>query len=83
MFVIYVNDLATTTCGCSICMYADDTAIFCYAKKASDIERKLNQYMISVELWQRAKGLFLNTTKRESKLWGAARKLVNVPKFHM
>ena len=83
LFVLLVNDLPKVTSSCSLLMYADDTVLFYSHKDVSDIERKLNQDLSSIDAWLSDNSLFLNREKTECLLFGTRGKLSAVNSFNI
>ena len=83
LFVLLVNDLPKVTSSCSLLMYADDIVLFYSHKDVSDIERKLNQDLSSIDAWLSDNSLFLNREKTECLLFGTRGKLSAVNSFNI
>ncbi len=70
LFVLYVNDLPSVVRNCKILMYADDTVLFYPDSDVAVIQQKLNDDLELIGTWLLDNGLFVNTSKSESMLFG-------------
>jgi hypothetical protein len=70
LFNIYINDLPFVVKNCKVGLYADDTALFFSAKNSLEIQRAINDEMISISKWLYVNKLTLNAKKCKSILFG-------------
>ena len=81
LFVLYVNDLPSVVRNCKILMYADDTVLFYPDSDVAVIQQKLNDDLELIGTWLLDNGLFVNTSKTESMLFGTHARLSRVDEF--
>lgn len=62
-------------------MYADDIVLYCSSSQASVIQDKLNAELSKIDHWLSFNSLFVNVTKTEAMLFGAAPRLSAVNSF--
>ena len=75
LFLFYINDLPIVVNHCSVSLYADDTALYCFSSNIKDLENALNEDMSRIALWLNQNKLTLNIEKTKSMLIGSDRKL--------
>ncbi|CAB4000393.1 Hypothetical predicted protein [Paramuricea clavata] len=62
-FLIYINDLAECLQNSKAALFADDTAIYCSATSAADLQLDLNEDLKIVSKWMETNKLTLNVSK--------------------
>ena len=78
LFLIYINDLSSTSRVFSMLMYADDTTLCCNINDAnSDII--LNNEMCKISDWLSSNKLFLNVKKTKYMVFYIAQNKVSYP----
>ncbi len=63
LFLIYINDIVTTSPKIDFLLFADDTSIFLADKSLKSLESTLNEELSSVSNWLKANKLSLNIKK--------------------
>ena len=51
LFVLYTSDLVESVQSGTVCMYADDTTIYCMGKGIDEVAAALNPSLIELYLW--------------------------------
>ena len=79
IFCIYINDLCNVkhTHDIKMCLYADDTAIFCKAKNINDLETVMQRQFTEICKWLDLNGLVLNAEKTKTLLFGTKKRVKN------
>ena len=75
LFLVYVNELPNHIRESSVCMFADDTAIYQSETNIEEIEEKLNADFPEIPTWIKTNGLALNDKKTELMVIGTWKKL--------
>jgi hypothetical protein len=68
LFLLYINDIVAAVENCRVHLFADDTLIYCIAKKEEDIVNTLNLDLSSVESWLKNNKLKVNATKTKAMI---------------
>ena len=63
LFLVYVNDLPNVVKDNKIILFADDTNVFIFAKKLSDLNSISNDCIRKMQIWFRSNLLSVNVTK--------------------
>ena len=63
LFNIYVNDLPNVVSNEKICLFADDTNLFVFAKDMSSLEANVNDCILKMEQWFSSNLLTVNVAK--------------------
>ena len=75
LFLIFINDLNNTVELCGTSMYADDTAVFYFAKEVDELVVSLQYDMQSISYWMNQNRLSLNVSKTKLMLIGSKQRL--------
>ena len=75
LFLIFINDLNTSIELCGTSMYADDTAVFYFAKDVDDLVLSIQYDMQSISYWMRQNRLSLNVSKTKFMLVGSKQRI--------
>ena len=70
LFVIFINDLPDSLSGCTMHLYADDTAITVKDYTTVDLENKLNTCLKEVSEWMVDNQLTINSEKTKVMYFG-------------
>ncbi len=60
LFMLYINDLESSVQFSQVMMYADDIVIYYTSPQLSEIELKLNLYLLTLNQWLYSNKLILN-----------------------
>lgn len=63
LFSVFSNDLPNGCSKCNVCLYADDTIIYCSKPSILDVLDTLQQDFKSVQTWMLSKKIILKNTK--------------------
>ena len=74
LFLIYVNDMESVV-DCDLLLYADDSALVIRGKNIIDIEQKLSEELVKLNVWLMDSKPSLHLGKTESLLFASNRKL--------
>ena len=76
LFVIFINDICDLNFeqNTKICLYADDTALFCKGRDISSVQTSLQLEFEKLMLWVQMNDLKLNTSKSKVMLFGTRKK---------
>ena len=69
LFILYINDLPSSTFSSDIGLYADDTVLYTSGSDVEEVSVKLQDDMNRVYLWMCANKLSLNVSKTKSMLF--------------
>ena len=75
LFVIFINDLASSIDQCSYHLYADDTVLYYSHKDPNIVQSILNAELQNLGVWMNRNQLKLNCQKTVSMLFGTRRML--------
>ena len=75
LFIIYIDSLPATVNHCEMSLYADDTVLYCHNTNLQELERQLNEDLLTVAKRLNEHKLTLNLDKTKSMLIGSNRKL--------
>ena len=77
LFLLYTNDLPTSSNTFKMIMYADDTTLYCNIEKCEHCEDTINKELSNIHQWLTSNKLSLNIKK--TKIWYSTplRKKVN------
>ncbi len=78
LFLIFINGLNTSVELCGTSMYADDTAVFYFAKDVDEMALSIQYDMQSISYWMRQNRLSLNVSKTKFMLIGSKQKVNRV-----
>ncbi len=78
LFLIFINDLNSSVELCGTSMYADDTAVFYFAKDVDELAVSIQYDMQSISYWMRQNRLSLNVSKTKFMLVGNKQRLNRV-----
>ena len=81
LFLVYINDLPLAIKNCEATLYADDTALYYFAKEPHLLEEALNDDLLRVANWLHGNKLTLNLTKTKSMIIGSNTKLIGISSF--
>jgi hypothetical protein len=70
VFLIYINNLAEGLQNSKAALFADDTAIYCSATSAADLQLHLNEDLKIVSKWMETNKLTLNVSKTKLMVIG-------------
>ena len=81
LYCIFANDLSLFAEDAVIVQYADDTQILVSGKKSEihNVVYRMEQTLVSLDLWFRANGLKVNAGKTQLMLLGSAQNLRSAP----
>ncbi len=75
LFLIFINDLNTSVELCGTSMYADDTAVFYFAKDMDELVLSIQYDMQSISCWMNENRLSLNVSKTKFMLIGSKQRV--------
>ena len=75
VFLIYINNLAEGLQNSKAALFADDTAIYCSATSAADLQLHLNEDLKIVSKWMETNKLTLNVSKTKLMVIGGKQRL--------
>ena len=78
LFSLYVNDMPSIIKHSEMSLYADDTCLFCSAKKPEDVVKRINEDLVSVSEWLMENRLFVNKKKCEFMFLGSSSRLKKI-----
>ena len=83
LFLVYINDLPLAIKNCKVTLYADDTALYYFAKASQLLEEALNDDLLKIAQWLHGNKLTLNLTETKSMIIGSNRKLAGISSFSL
>ena len=77
LFVVFINDICDLNFQehTKLCLYADDTALFCKARDVSSVQISLQSEFEKIMQWVQTNDLKLNTNKCKAMLFGTHKKV--------
>ncbi|XP_069970021.1 uncharacterized protein [Penaeus vannamei] len=63
LFLLYINDIARSSCKLNFLLFADDTNVYMASKNLPELVSTMNNELIHLSNWIRANKLILNPTK--------------------
>ena len=79
LFLIFINDLNDCVELCGTSMYADDTAVFFFARDVDELRLSMQYDMQSISYWMTQNWLNLNISKMKFMFLGSRQQLSTVP----
>ena len=74
-FLVYINDLVEVLQNSKATLFADDTAIYCSAISAAQLQLHLNEDLKFVSKWMETNKLTLNVSKTKLMVIGGKQRL--------
>lgn len=81
LFALYINDLESLSNDVEINLFADDTAIFCSESTYTNLIKKSNETLKTLDGWLRANKLTLNTQKTHFVDFSKDKNKSHIPKI--
>ena len=75
LFTLFVNDMPNNVQFCELALYDDDTCLFTSSTDPGEIERKLNEDILSLSKWLKDNKLMVNSKKCEVMFIGTHQRL--------
>ena len=75
LFTLFVNDMPNNVTYSELALYADDTCLFTSSPDPGEIERKLNEDILSLSKWLKDNKLMVNPKKCEVMFIGTHQRL--------
>lgn len=78
LFLLYINDIVTSTQGCNFLQFADDTVVIFSAKNVSDLQDKINISLPKITQWLSTNRLSINAKKSAYQLFSNSSNQPNI-----
>ena len=82
-FLVYIDDLADSLKNSEASLFADDTAMYCTASTAAELQRKLNEDLALVNDWLTTHKLTLNVSKTKLMIIAGRQRLAHVEEIEL
>ena len=82
-FLVYIDDLADSLKNSKASLFADDTALYCTASTAAELQLKLNEDLALVNDWLTTHKLTLNVSKTKLMVIAGRQKLARVEEIEL
>ena len=82
-FLVYIDDLANSLKNSKASLFADDTALYCTASTAAELQLKLNEDLDLVNDWLTTHKLTLNVSKTKLMVIAGRQKLARVEEIEL
>ena len=78
-FLLYINDLPTSSNNFKMIMYADDTTLYCNNKNREDCEDIINKELSNIHQWLTSNKLSLNIKNTKFMVFHTTKKKIKYP----
>ena len=82
-FLVYIDDLADSLKNSKASLFGNDTAFYCTASTAAELQLKLNEDLALVNDWLTTHKLTLNVSKTKLMVIAGRRKLARVEEIEL
>ena len=80
LFLLYINDLPTSSNTFKMIMYADDTTLYCNIENREDCEDIINKELSNIHQWLTSNKLSLNITNTKFIVFHTTKKKSRIPR---